>query len=97
MNHDEAVFPNPDEFIPERFLDANGEFSVSNKPVLPFGIGRRVCPGADFAKTMLFMFAVTLIQRFKFSRTTAEKLPYKDFMGLRHECSPFNLMVTHRQ
>lgn len=40
MAHDEAVYPNPDEFKPERYLDKNGCLN-DNERVLAFGFGRR--------------------------------------------------------
>ena len=33
------AFPNPNEFLPERFLDSNGRY-VKNELNIPFGIGR---------------------------------------------------------
>ena len=32
--------------------------------MLPFGAGRRVCAGETMARNRLFLFAVTLLQRF---------------------------------
>ena len=34
--------------------------------LLPFGIGKRTCPGETFARTRLFLLITTLLQRFDF-------------------------------
>lgn len=98
MNHDKTTFPDPDEFIPERFINSTGKFEVpSDKIALPFSIGRRMCPGAEFAKMMMFMFTVTMVQRYKLCRPTTEKLPLHSHMGLGHEVSPFKMVISFRQ
>lgn len=40
MTHDESVYPEPDLFRPERFLDANGQLTA-DESVLAFGFGKR--------------------------------------------------------
>ncbi|OKI06232.1 cytochrome P450 [Streptomyces sp. CB02923] len=45
--HDSAVYANPKEFRPERFLDENAK--AAQKSFLPFGGGRRYCVGAQLA------------------------------------------------
>ena len=51
------------EFIPERFLDKQGEFiSTRPKAYIPFGVGRRVCPGEKLAIADLFLVLVTFLQ-----------------------------------
>jgi hypothetical protein len=37
MTHDEELYPDPDEFKPERFLNSNGNIN----DILAFGFGRR--------------------------------------------------------
>lgn len=47
VHRDPRYFPDPDEFRPERFLDADGKL-VKNPAFMPFGIGKRakvVCSG----------------------------------------------------
>ena len=61
----------PDTFDPERFMPAApppGRFAY-----LPFGIGPRVCIGAQFAMTEATLVLATLIQSFRIER--ADDLP----------------------
>lgn len=51
MNHDPKLFPEPDKFVPERYLNntktmmaaANGK--IDYRDHFTFGWGRRICPG----------------------------------------------------
>lgn len=50
IGRDTRTWPNPEEFIPERFL-AGQEVPSMGKDVFayrPFGAGRRVCPGMEY-------------------------------------------------
>lgn len=44
---DPAVWKDPDEFRPERFLEEDVDMKGHDFRLLPFGAGRRVCPGAQ--------------------------------------------------
>jgi cytochrome P450 len=46
LHYRENAFPEPDEFRPERFLDAKAD----NYAWIPFGGGVRRCIGAAFAE-----------------------------------------------
>lgn len=47
------MFPSPDEFRPERFLETSNPRLKSFE--LPFGFGRRICPGMHLALNSLFI------------------------------------------
>ncbi|CAH8252147.1 unnamed protein product [Arabidopsis lyrata] len=42
---DPKLWTNPDEFNPDRFLDSSIDYRGLNFELLPFGSGRRICPG----------------------------------------------------
>ncbi|XP_066299833.1 cytochrome P450 2D4-like isoform X1 [Branchiostoma lanceolatum] len=65
VHMDPQLFPEPNQFQPERFLDPDGTF-VKHEALIPFGIGHRVCLGEQLAKMELFMLFVSLMQRFTF-------------------------------
>ncbi|KAH9934272.1 cytochrome P450 [Fomitopsis serialis] len=59
MLHDPDVFPQPDEFKPERF--ANSDTEMRKVTDLLFGFGRRACPGSQFAEGSVFAIAATIL------------------------------------
>ncbi|KAK6139001.1 hypothetical protein DH2020_027260 [Rehmannia glutinosa] len=61
---DSRTWPNPNSFEPERFL--NGEIDVKghNFELIPFGAGKRICPGLPLAHRMVHLMVASLIQEF---------------------------------
>jgi hypothetical protein len=66
--HDEAMYPEPDAFKPERFLNADG--TLRDDPILAstFGFGKRICPGRHFVDATLFIVVASLLSVFKFEK-----------------------------
>jgi cytochrome P450 len=66
--HDPAIYPEPDVFKPERFLNPDG--TSRSDPVLEsvFGFGKRICPGRHYADTSLFIQIASLLSVFNIER-----------------------------
>ncbi|KAM7349838.1 putative cytochrome P450 28d1 [Cochliomyia hominivorax] len=67
MHHDEEFFPQPEEFMPERFTEENGG-TKNYKDMgvyLPFGDGPRICLGMKFALTQAKAAIVEVIKHFE--------------------------------
>lgn len=62
-HHDPAVWADPYCFKPERFLEGGGG---SNRALIPFGGGARLCLGESVAKMELFLFTAYLLRDFQF-------------------------------
>ncbi|XP_057781280.1 6,7,8-trihydroxycoumarin synthase-like [Salvia miltiorrhiza] len=45
ISRDPEYWENPDEFMPERFLNSNTDLKGKDFGLTPFGSGRRICPG----------------------------------------------------
>ncbi|KAG9269338.1 cytochrome P450 2C5-like isoform X1 [Astyanax mexicanus] len=97
-----AILTDPDQwkysdtFNPENFLDEKGQF-CKNDFFLPFSLGPRVCLGESLAKTELFIFFTSLIQRMKFSWPPGEPRPNMDgTVGMVRSPFPFNTVCHSR-
>ncbi|KAI0531006.1 hypothetical protein KFK09_000555 [Dendrobium nobile] len=61
---DPKFWVNPDNFYPERFDDSTHDFRGTKYEYLPFGSGRRICPGATFAMAEIELFISLLLLHF---------------------------------
>ncbi|XP_066264264.1 vitamin D(3) 25-hydroxylase-like [Branchiostoma lanceolatum] len=98
LHMDAAYWPDPDQFDPERFLDAEG--NVINKPesFLPFGGGRRRCPGEQLARMETFLFFSTLLQSFSFKTPEGAADANTDgVFGMTLAPHPFQLCAIPRR
>jgi len=68
VHYDPKIYPNPEIFDPNRFLNANktGEKDNVFTHLIPFQIGKRVCLGEALAKMELFTFFTALVSRYRF-------------------------------
>ncbi|XP_051123284.1 cytochrome P450 71A9-like isoform X2 [Andrographis paniculata] len=64
MSRDSRYWENPDEFIPERFLNRQVDYRGKYFELLPFGAGRRQCPGINFATPLVELALANLLYRF---------------------------------
>lgn len=64
IHRDPRWWPDPDAFNPTRFLP--GAPTPERGTYLPFGAGRRICVGANFALTEGTLIAATLLRRYRF-------------------------------
>ncbi|KAI9441790.1 cytochrome P450 [Lactarius indigo] len=62
--HDPELYPDPEAFKPDRFLDEDGKFRDDPMISLAFGAGRRVCPGRHFVDTILFIVTASVLSVF---------------------------------
>lgn len=65
VHRNPAYWKNPDEFDPTRFLTIDGKLLEKNEDYfIPFGIGRRNCPGQVLGNVQMFLYTTTLLQNF---------------------------------
>ncbi|KAG7634246.1 Cytochrome P450 [Arabidopsis suecica] len=67
IGRDPKNWTKPDEFIPERFVDNPIEYKGQHFELLPFGAGRRVCPGMATGITIVELGLLSLLYFFDWS------------------------------
>ncbi|KAI0034565.1 cytochrome P450 [Vararia minispora EC-137] len=72
ISHDPETYPNPNAFIPERFLDENGQLNGKEEDT-NFGYGRRECVGIHFAKATLWVTIASMLSIFNLFKAKDEQ------------------------
>ena len=67
LHRDPRIWSDPLEFQPERFLTKHVDLDVRgrNFEFLPYGSGRRVCPGISFALEVMHLTLARLLHSFQ--------------------------------
>lgn len=80
---DPVNFADPQKFMPERFLEADGKTLKKVDGFLPFSIGRRQCLGESLARAELFLVFANFMRNFRISVPLDHEQPTTDRkMGL---------------
>ncbi|KAJ0097272.1 hypothetical protein Patl1_28599 [Pistacia atlantica] len=69
IHRDPKLWDDPNNFKPERFCNEEGQ---AHKLIMPFGLGRRACPGAGLAQRVVGLALGSLIQCFEWERINEE-------------------------
>ncbi|XP_021735700.1 geraniol 8-hydroxylase-like [Chenopodium quinoa] len=64
IGRDPTLWENPTLFEPERFMGSNIDFKGHDFELIPFGAGRRICPGLPLANRMIPLMLGSLIHGF---------------------------------
>ncbi|KAG0548842.1 hypothetical protein BDA96_01G202300 [Sorghum bicolor] len=65
MGRDANIWSEPEKFMPERFLAKTVDFKGGDFDLIPFGAGRRICPGMPLAIRMVHLVLGSLLNQFK--------------------------------
>nr|AAX37318.1 cytochrome P450 CYP2AA3v1 [Danio rerio] len=85
----------PDSFNPENFLE-DGHF-IKPESFIMFSLGPRSCLGEMLARTELFLFITSLLQRIHFSwPPDAKPIDMDGIFGLVHSPQTFNVICRSR-
>lgn len=72
-HHLEEFFPEPERFMPERFLKENQSL-IKPYTFRPFGGGNRICIGQRFAINEMKMCVAKLLSKFKLEKAPKTNL-----------------------
>ncbi|CAL2267592.1 unnamed protein product [Prunus armeniaca] len=78
LHRDPQLWDDPESFMPERF--ENGD-DLSHK-LMPFGLGRRACPGVGLAQRVVGLTLASLIQCFDWERISEEEIDMAEGKGV---------------
>nr|ADO16182.1 cytochrome P450 mono-oxygenase [Artemisia annua] len=74
IGRDPESWENPEEFSPERFLGSDIGFKGSDFELIPFGAGRRICPGISMGVNSVELFLANLIYSFDWGLPDGTKI-----------------------
>lgn len=80
LARDPAVWKNPLEFRPERFFEMDVDMKGTDYRLLPFGSGRRICPGAQLAINLVTSMVGHMMHNFTWTPPPGVRVEDIDMM-----------------
>nr|WNT44089.1 CYP82C157 [Corydalis yanhusuo] len=100
IQRDPNVWTDPTEFKPERFLTSTyGEidFTGQHFELIPFGAGRRKCPGISLAAHVLHLTLARLIHEFELRTPLDAPVDMSEGLGITlPKATPLEVLLTPR-
>ncbi|RYR72194.1 hypothetical protein Ahy_A02g006407 isoform F [Arachis hypogaea] len=101
IHRDSEAWENPEEFYPERFLGSSIDFKGQDFELIPFGAGRRICPGMHMALAALDIIVANLLYSFDWELPEGvknEDVDVEALLGLaQHKKNPLYLIAKTKK
>ncbi|KAF8016163.1 hypothetical protein BT93_H1624 [Corymbia citriodora subsp. variegata] len=78
IGRDPRYWTNPEKFEPERFMESSVDYKGMHYQLLPFGSGRRICPGMAFATASVELILASLLYHFDWNLPSGQALEQLD-------------------
>ncbi|XP_030835023.1 cytochrome P450 2J6-like [Strongylocentrotus purpuratus] len=94
-----SLWENSEEFVPDRFIDKETGLynSKLEAGLVEFGVGRRVCPGEQLARTELFVIFTHILHRFTLRLPEGTPITRDGINGLTHHPKPYKITAAPRR
>ncbi|KAK8527656.1 hypothetical protein V6N12_054861 [Hibiscus sabdariffa] len=79
IGRDPEVWENPQEFCPERFIGSSIDYKGQHFELIPFGAGRRICPGMRMGVATVELALANLLYKFDWEMPTGMNVKDIDF------------------
>ena len=82
IGRDPELWEAPEEFMPERFLGSRLDVKGQDYELLPFGSGRRMCPGYSLGLKVIQVSLANLLHGFTWRLPDGVELSMEEIFGL---------------
>jgi cytochrome P450 len=82
IGRDPELWDAPEEFMPERFLGSRLDVKGQDYELLPFGSGRRMCPGYSLGLKVIQVSLANLLHGFEWKLPHGVELNMEEIFGL---------------
>ncbi|XP_061343216.1 xanthotoxin 5-hydroxylase CYP82C4-like [Gastrolobium bilobum] len=98
IHRDPRIWKDPSAFRPERFLTSHAiDVKGQNFELIPFGSGRRSCPGMSFALQVLHLTLARLLHGFEFATPSNQPVDMTESPGLTiPKATPLEVLLSPR-
>ncbi|KAI2806036.1 hypothetical protein BLOT_005047 [Blomia tropicalis] len=79
VHHDPTIWEDPFKFNPYRFLSDNTKTLIDHEGYMPFSIGKRSCVAEPFVRKLLFLYIVSIVQKFTVTTMNRDEVFDEEF------------------
>ncbi|KAG8179117.1 hypothetical protein JTE90_000151 [Oedothorax gibbosus] len=95
-HHSPEHWSEPEKFKPERFISKDGKTVSKSSYLMPFSIGKRVCPGETMAIMEIFLYFTSILRKFDLAFPEGFKPTYDAVLTAVFKLNAYKIRLVPR-